>query len=77
MKQWLSELLSSNGKVSTKRVAYLTVVFASVGWMSTSLINTGITQNWVTAFQSLLAAVGAGYIGGVFAEKKDDTTPKE
>ena len=77
MKQWLKELFSQGGKVSSKRIAYITVIFSSIGWMTSNLIAEGMTANWVLAFQSLLAAVGAGYISGIFSEKKSKDTDVE
>ncbi len=71
MKKWLKELTSSNGNVSSKRVAYLGVIVSSIAWLTSQLVSTGITTEWVTAFQTLLASVSVGYVGGVFAEKKE------
>lgn len=78
MKKWLSELFSTGGNVSTKRVAFISVIVSSIVWLTTDLATNGMTSMWVLAFQSLLAAAGAGYISGIFSEKHGDSDkPKQ
>ena len=75
IKKWLESLFSSNGKVSSKRVAFLMVVVSSIIWLSSSLITDGITDSWTAAFNVLVVATIGGYVGGaVFGEKKNKDT---
>jgi len=69
--KWMGMLFSSNGKVSSKRVAFLMVVVSSIVWLSYSIATEGITNNWVAAFNVLVVATIGGYVGGaVFGENK-------
>jgi len=83
IKNWINNLFSSKGNVSSKRVAFIMVVVSSIVWLSSSLYTSGITDVWVSAFNVLIVATIGGYVGGsVFGEKKhkdeyDDTNSKE
>lgn len=61
---WLGAMFSDKGTVSSKRVAFIAVVTASIIWLSTSLYTFGITDNWIRAFDVLVVSVVGGYLGG-------------
>jgi len=61
-------LFSSSGNVSSKRVAFIFVVFAGIVWLSIDLKN-GTTDGWVTSFQALLAVAGGSYVLGKGVER--------
>lgn len=61
---WLKELLKENGGASTKRVAYLMVVVASIFWLSFEQHSKAFSDAWVNVFNSLILLVGSGYLGG-------------
>lgn len=61
---WLGLVMSGDSKASSKRVAFLFVVVSSVLWLSFDLHNHSITDNWLTAFQTLVISVVGGYLGG-------------
>ena len=66
---WLSKMFSNGDEVSSKRVAYIATIVASIVWLSSSLHKSGITNEWVLAFQTLLIATGGTTIAGKAFEK--------
>lgn len=74
---WLNKLLSQDSTASTKRTAYLIVVIASLCWLSYNLYNSGISELWVMAYQTLIASVGLSYVGGVALEKVKKSKKEE
>lgn len=70
---WVQTLISHNPTASTKRMAYIIVVIASVIWLSINLYTAGISELWVLSFQTLIASVGIGYVGGTVVEKINST----
>ena len=59
---WVTRLLATGGP-QAKKVAYLSVVMASIAWLSIDLRH-GISASWVTVYGLLLSAVTTGYLGG-------------
>lgn len=74
MFNWLKTLASNNQTASTKRVAYLLVTLFAIFWLTYNIFNAGISDLWVTAFQTLIASVSLGYVGGFAIERNKNKT---
>lgn len=70
---WFGKLFSTSGDVSSKRVAFIAVVASAIIWLSCDLHQKGLSEHWVTCFQTLVVTTIGGYVGGCMAEKKQGT----
>ena len=62
--EWIKLLFSGSDTASTKRVVYVLVAVVGACYLGMDLHNHGMTDAWVTAFQTWLGYAGAGYVGG-------------
>lgn len=67
--KWAGLAFSANETVSSKRVAFLAVITASIVWLSADLHHHAITENWLSAFNTLVISVVGGYLGGKGIDK--------
>ncbi len=64
MTNWLRELLSRSEGASTKRLAYMMVVIATIIWLSFEQHAHAFSPAWVDVFKALLWIVGTVNLGG-------------
>lgn len=74
---WVNKLLGSSDEISTKRVAYLVIVVASVFWLSFSLHHDGITPQWLDGFKTVVTVISSGYVLGKAVDKIPTNKDKE